>query len=95
MTEEQSSLFHYGSQCIDRGVVDMIGLGRQSFADPFLPKKLREGKEDEIHYCTVCDNCLELLIQQSRVGCCTYNKFYTDELVRTRKEKGRLKVAHT
>ena len=95
VTEEQSSLFHYGSQCIDRGVVDMIGLGRQSFADPFLPKKLREGKEDEIHYCTVCDNCLELLIQQSRVGCCTYNKFYTDELVRTRKEKGRLKVAHT
>lgn len=95
VTPEQSSMFHYGAQCIDRGIVDMIGLGRQSFADPFLPKKLREGKEDEINFCTVCDNCLELLIQQSKVGCCTYNKFYTDELVRTRKEKGRLKVTHT
>lgn len=95
VTKEESSMFHYGAQCIERGIVDMIGLGRQSFADPFLPRKLREGREDEIHYCTVCDNCLELLIQQSKVGCCTYNKFYTDELVRTRKEKGRLKVSHT
>lgn len=95
VTPEQSSMFNYGAQCIDRGIVDMIGLGRQSFADPFLPKKLREGKEDEINYCTVCDNCLELLIQQSKVGCCTYNKFYTEELIRTRKEKGRLKVNHT
>lgn len=95
VTPEQSSMFNYGAQCIDRGVLDMIGLGRQSFADPFLPKKLREGKEDEINYCTVCDNCLELLIQQSKVGCCTYNKFYTEELIRTRKEKGRLKVNHT
>ncbi len=95
VTPEQSSMFNYGAQCIERGVVDMIGLGRQSFADPFLPQKLREGKENEIHYCTVCDNCLELLIQQSPVGCCTYDKASTEELVRTRKEKGRLKVSHT
>ncbi|MGM0432500.1 MAG: 2,4-dienoyl-CoA reductase [Spirochaetota bacterium] len=92
---EESSLFNYGAQCVDRGVVDMVGLGRQSYADPFLPKKLREGREDEIKWCTVCDNCLELLIQQSKVGCATYNKFYTDELVRTRKEKGKLRVART
>jgi 2,4-dienoyl-CoA reductase-like NADH-dependent reductase (Old Yellow Enzyme family) len=95
VTEEQSSMFSYGAQCIERGVLDMIGLGRQSFADPMLPLKLREGREDEIKWCTVCDNCLELLIQQSKVGCCTFNKTYTDILVQTRKEKGRLKVAHT
>lgn len=95
VTEEQSSLLHYGAQCVDRGVVDMVGLGRQSFADPFLVKKLREGKENEIKYCTLCDNCLELLIQQSKVGCATFDKRYTDELVRTRKEKGKLRIAHT
>lgn len=95
VTEEQSSLLHYGAQCVDRGVVDMVGLGRQSFADPFLAKKLREGKENEIKYCTLCDNCLELLIQQSKVGCATFDKRYTDELVRTRKEKGKLRIAHT
>ncbi len=92
---EKSSLFSYGAQCIDTGVMDMVGLGRQSLADPLMPLKLMEGREDEIHYCTVCDNCLELLIQQSKVGCCTYDKRYTEELIKTRKEKGRLKVAHT
>ena len=95
VTEEDSSLLTYGAQNIEKGYVDMIGLGRQSFADPMLPLKLREGRESEIKYCTACDNCLELLIQQSPIGCCTYNKYYTDVLVQTRKEKGRLAVDHT
>lgn len=95
VTPEQSSLFNFGAMNIERGYVDMLALGRQSFADPLLPLKLREGHEDEIKYCTVCDNCLELLIQQRPIGCCTYNKYYTDVLVNTRKEKGKLKVNHT
>ena len=37
----------------------------------------------------------ELLIQQSKVGCVVYDKFVHEELVRTRKEKGRLKQSHT
>ena len=88
-------MLNYGAQCVERGVVDMIGLGRQSFADPLLPLKLREGREDEIKYCVVCDNCLELLIQQSKVGCTTFNRYYTDILRETRKEKGKLVVKHT
>lgn len=92
---EESSLMNYGARNIERHVTDMIGLGRQSFADPMLPLKLREGRESEIDYCTVCDNCLELLIQQAPIGCCTYNKYYTDVLVKTRKEKGRLTTDHT
>ncbi|MGB3989838.1 MAG: hypothetical protein WBL32_04805, partial [Acetivibrionales bacterium] len=95
VTPEESSLLAFGASNIEKGYVDMIALGRQSFADPLLPLKLREGREDEINYCTVCDNCLELLIQQSPIGCCTFNKFYTDILVKTRKEKGRLKQDHT
>ncbi len=95
VTPEDSSLLSYGAQNIEKGYVDMIALGRQSLADPLLPLKFREGREDEIDYCTACDNCLELLIQQSPIGCCTYNKFYTNVLVQTRKEKGRLSVDHT
>jgi 2,4-dienoyl-CoA reductase-like NADH-dependent reductase (Old Yellow Enzyme family) len=95
VTKEDSSMFGYGAKNIQTGITDMIGLGRQSFADPLLPRKLREGHEDEINWCSVCDNCLELLIQQRPIGCCTYNKYYTDILIQTRKEKGRLKVAHT
>ena len=95
VTEEDSSLLSYGAQNIANGYVDMIGLGRQSFADPLLPLKLREGRENEIKYCTACDNCLELLIRQTPIGCCTYNKYYTEVLVSTRKEKGRLQIDHT
>ncbi len=95
VSSEDSSLLTYGAQNIARGYVDMVGLGRQSFADPLLPLKLREGRENEINYCTTCDNCLELLIQQEPIGCATFNKYYTDVLVKTRKEKGRLKEMHT
>ena len=95
VAKEDNSVLAYGAQNIARGYTDMIGLGRQSLADPLLPLKLREGREAEIHYCTACDNCLELLIRQSPIGCCTYNKYYTKVLVNTRKEKGRLTVKHT
>ena len=95
VTEEDSALLAYGAANIAKGYVDMIALGRQSFADPLLPLKVRENRLDEIKYCTACDNCLELLIQQSPIGCCTYNKYYTEVLVQTRKEKGRLTVNHT
>lgn len=92
---EDSALLGYGAQNIAKGFTDMVGLGRQSLADPLLPLKLRQGHQAEINFCSACDNCLELLIRQRPVGCCTYNKFYTEVLVKTRKELGRLKEAHT
>lgn len=93
--KENNSMFHYGAKFIAEGKVDMIAVGRQSFADPLLPKKLEEGNEKNIKWCTVCDNCLELLIRQKPIGCCTYHKRYTDVLVETRKECGYLKIKHT
>ena len=92
---EKNSMFFYGSKFINEGKVDMIALGRQSFADPYLPQKLREGRENEIKWCTVCDNCLELLIRQRTIGCCTYNPFYTKVLQNTRKECGPLTEKRT
>lgn len=92
---EDSNLLTYGANNIVKGYTDMVALGRQSLADPLLPKKLREGREKEINYCTTCDNCLELLIRQRPIGCCTYNKYYTNVLVETRKEMGRLEEMHT
>jgi 2,4-dienoyl-CoA reductase-like NADH-dependent reductase (Old Yellow Enzyme family) len=95
VSRKDSALLAYGAQNIQKGYVDMVALGRQSMADPLLPLKYREGREKEIKFCTACDNCLELLIQQSPIGCCTYNKLYTQVLVNTRKAKGKLKVDHT
>jgi len=92
---KDAGLLPYGARCVEQGVLDMIALGRQSYADPFLPKKLREGNEGDIKWCTVCDNCLELLIRQTPVGCCTYNKRFTDILVNERKLHGKLTQTHT
>lgn len=92
---KENTMFKVGARNIENGVVDMIALGRQSLADPLLPLKLEDGREDEIKFCTLCDNCLELLIQQKKIGCATYNPFYTQVLVETRKELGKLKQNHT
>jgi 2,4-dienoyl-CoA reductase-like NADH-dependent reductase (Old Yellow Enzyme family) len=95
VSPKDSHLLAYGAQNIAKGYVDMVAVGRQSLADPLLPLKLREGREKEINYCTTCDNCLELLIRQRPIGCCTYNKYYTKVLQDTRKEFGRLNEMHT
>jgi dimethylamine/trimethylamine dehydrogenase len=42
---------------IRRGVQDFIGAARPSIADPFLPMKIREGREDEIRECIGCNIC--------------------------------------
>jgi dimethylamine/trimethylamine dehydrogenase len=40
-----------------RGVLDFIGAARPSIADPFLPKKIEEGRLDEIRECIGCNIC--------------------------------------
>ncbi|MGI9315861.1 MAG: FAD-dependent oxidoreductase [bacterium] len=42
---------------IKRGVVDFIGAARPSIADPFLPKKIEEGRLEEIRECIGCNIC--------------------------------------
>jgi dimethylamine/trimethylamine dehydrogenase len=42
---------------IRRGIQDFIGAARPSIADPFLPQKIREGREDEIRECIGCNIC--------------------------------------
>ena len=43
---------------IRRGVLDMIGAARPSIADPFLPKKIEEGRLDDIRECIGCNICI-------------------------------------
>lgn len=43
---------------IRRGVLDLIGAARPSIADPFLPRKIGEGREDEIRECIGCNICI-------------------------------------
>ncbi len=41
-----------------RGVLDMIGAARPSIADPFLPRKIEEGRIDDIRECIGCNICV-------------------------------------
>ncbi|MBT4933827.1 MAG: FAD-dependent oxidoreductase [Rhodospirillaceae bacterium] len=43
---------------VKRGVLDMIGAARPSIADPFLPRKIEEGRADEIRECIGCNICV-------------------------------------
>jgi dimethylamine/trimethylamine dehydrogenase len=42
---------------VKRGVLDFIGAARPSIADPFLPRKIDEGREAEIRECIGCNIC--------------------------------------
>ncbi len=43
---------------IKRGVLDLIGGARPSIADPFLPRKIDEGREQDIRECIGCNICI-------------------------------------
>jgi dimethylamine/trimethylamine dehydrogenase len=42
---------------IRRGILDLVGAARPSIADPFLPKKLEQGRYDDIRECIGCNVC--------------------------------------
>src|SRR5690606_1031163 len=43
---------------VKQGIMDMIGAARPSIADPFLPKKIEEGRIDDIRECIGCNVCV-------------------------------------
>lgn len=92
---EKNTLRFWGNKNINEGIVDAISIGRQSFADPYLPLKMMEGREKDINWCTLCDHCVEFLIRQHNVGCATYDKHFTEEYVKMIQTEGKLKAKHT
>jgi len=92
---EKSSMFAMGARCIEDGMMDMIGLGRQILSDPLTPRKLQEGREDSISYCNQCMNCEELMLRQEPVGCALFNKHYVELFRQVRKKFGKLEELHS
>ncbi len=43
---------------VSKGVLDFIGAARPSIADPFLPRKIEEGRIEEIRECIGCNICV-------------------------------------
>jgi len=92
---EEKPLLFWANKNIKEGLTDMVAFGRQSFADPQVPVKLMEGREDDIQWCVACDNCVELLIRQQNVGCTTFDPEYRKILKDTREKMGKLTFKKT
>ncbi len=54
----------------EEGITDMVAFGRALVADPKLPRKLVEGRPDEITWCGFClQGCLARVKDGSGIGC--------------------------
>ncbi len=54
---------------IASGDADCIALGRALVADPFLPKKIIEGREKDIRPCLRCSDCMSSMIAFKGMRC--------------------------
>ncbi|MFQ5861123.1 MAG: NAD(P)-binding protein, partial [Dehalococcoidia bacterium] len=71
---------------ISEGQLDMVGMVRQSIADPHWPRKVREGRVDEIRECSYNNTCLAGLFTYRAIECVQnasageeYKGFYPEE----------------
>ncbi len=54
---------------VRKGIVDLIGCARPSIADPFLPKKVEEGRIEDIRECIGCNICVSGDYTMSPIRC--------------------------
>ena len=83
-------------EIIASGKADVIYMARELLADPQLPRKVREGREDEIVHCLRCFTCMAERAQTSTRRC-TVNPLIGRELegfeVAPARERRRVLVA--
>ena len=63
---------------VRNGILDLVGCARPSIADPFLPKKIEEGRIEDIRECIGCNICItgDMTMSISR---CTQNPTFMEE----------------
>jgi 2,4-dienoyl-CoA reductase-like NADH-dependent reductase (Old Yellow Enzyme family) len=83
----KKNFLYYAEKNLKDGNVDLIGIGRQSLADPLFAKKILSGDLDKVNFCTGCGGCSVLLRSQKEVGCAVYNKYYKGVLKETVKSE--------
>lgn len=58
---------------LEEGRTDFIGLGRSLIADPEWPRKVMEGREEDIRKCIACDHCIGYRVFNGMRMICTVN----------------------
>jgi 2,4-dienoyl-CoA reductase (NADPH2) len=59
----------YPNEAIGKGELDVWKMCRPMIADPLMPKKVLEGKEEEIRWCVACNLCLARLFRDAPMTC--------------------------
>jgi 2,4-dienoyl-CoA reductase-like NADH-dependent reductase (Old Yellow Enzyme family) len=63
-------------EMLAKDYVDACGFGRQIFADPLTPAKLKAG--EKVNWCVLCSGCSKLMAAQLNDGCIMYNDYYRE-----------------
>ena len=58
-----------GDAAIGKGEADFIAMGRKLLADPALPRKLAEGRRDDVRPCIYCYTCISAIYMGDQVRC--------------------------
>jgi dimethylamine/trimethylamine dehydrogenase len=63
---------------VKQGILDFVGAARPSIADPHLPRKINEGRSEDIRECIGCNICAagDMTMSLSR---CTQNSSFMEE----------------
>ncbi|MFQ5917700.1 MAG: 2,4-dienoyl-CoA reductase, partial [Candidatus Binatia bacterium] len=82
----KKSFIYWAEKNLKDGHVDLVGIGRQSLADPLFARKILNQEIDSINFCTACGGCSLLLKSQKQVGCAVYDETYRDILRQVKRE---------
>ena len=88
--------FQQAQSLLESGTADVIGLARQSLADPDWFFKLRTGRGDEIRVCEYTNYCEGLDRKHKQVTCQLWDRTDLDEpgITRSRDNRRRLVAPH-
>lgn len=64
-----------GDELIEKAYVDAVMYGRSLLADPYWPRKLMEGMEDDIIPCIRCNNCYHVTTEHWNTQCSVNPRF--------------------
>jgi len=85
--QQKKSFLYWAEKNLKQGICDMVGIGRQSLADPLFAQKILSGKTSAINYCLACGSCSVLLRSQVKTGCPVYFEYYKKLLKEFKKTK--------
>jgi len=82
-----------GDERIQAGAIDFVAMGRKLLADPYLPKKLAEGRAADVLPCIYCYTCVSAIYTCEAVRCAVNPKTAFEYLATDRVPQARKRFA--